>query len=482
MIEVVWASPLLAVVLVLASGRAGTVGAGAVGAILMALIAVTVAPTRLDLATAGLAVVKGVWFAWLIASVVLSGLFFRAAVGTDGAPRAEIGTADRVAARRRLVAACFLISPFAESATGFGIGMVVALAIILPLRIAPLPAFVLALLSQMLVPWGALAVGTMVGAHLSGLSPAELGWRSAVLTLPLLGAWLVLFWRWSARAGFPASPSERWDDVAWIGAAGLLLIVANRLVGAEVAALAALGPVIVLRFWRDARPTPSDWVAVAATTGHYVALVAILVLTRALPPVNQALGSALALRPFADMPAWMPLLHPALWLLAIGAATALIAGRAHRLAAALGETWRQGRKALVATVLFMVLAQLMDESAAARAVAHSLRDALGVGAAIVSVPLAAVAGFFTGTNAASNGLLMPSQVALAAAVGLNLAWLAAIQNTIGSALTMLSPIRLAMGAALLARPDLERAVYRVAWPLGAAPLALMMVAALILVA
>ena len=46
---------------------------------------------------------------------------------------------------------------------------------------------------------------------------------------------------------------------------------------------------------------------------------------------------------------------------------------------------------------------------------------------------------------------------------------------------MLSPIRLAMGAALLARPDLERAVYRDAWPLGAAPLALMMVAALILI-
>jgi lactate permease len=410
-------------------------------------------------------------------------LFGRPAIARDtAAGRAGDGAADRDAARRRLFAACFLISPFAESATGFGIGLVVALALILPLGVKPLPALVLALLSQMMVPWGALAVGTMVGAHLSGLDPGALGWRSAVLTLPLSGAWLVLFWRWAAIAGLPAGTAERVDDVAWVSAAGLLLIVTNLALGAEVAALAALGPVIVLRFWRDVRPTAARWRAAARAAGPYAALVAILVPTRAWPALHETLGKAVALRPFDDMPAWLPLLHPMVWLLAVAVASVVLGGRSHRLAVATFETWKRGRTALIATVLFMVLAQVMDESAVARALAATLRDLLGAGAAMLSPVLAAVAGFFTGTNAASNGLLMPSQVALAAAVGLDLGWLAAIQNTIGSALTMLSPIRLAMGVALLGRPDLERAVYRVGWPLGAAPLALMIVAALVLVA
>jgi len=64
---------------------------------------------------------------------------------------------------------------------------------------------------------------------------------------------------------------------------------------------------------------------------------------------------------------------------------------------------------------------------------------------------------------------------------LDLPWLAAIQNTAAASPTMLSPIRLALGCALAARPDLERPLYRHAWPLGAMPLVLLTAAALLAV-
>ncbi|WP_315838295.1 hypothetical protein [Bradyrhizobium prioriisuperbiae] len=63
---------------------------------------------------------------------------------------------------------------------------------------------------------------------------------------------------------------------------------------------------------------------------------------------------------------------------------------------------------------------------------------------------------------------------------MSLPWLAAIQNTTSAALTMLSPVRVAVGCALVGKPNLERAAYLQAWPLGAVPLAVLATAAALL--
>lgn len=480
MLHLVWSLPLLAVLGLLATGRASTVGAGWVGAGLMLVVAMTAAPTRLDATAAVLSLGAGGWFAAVVASVIVAGLFFRDIVAGLRPGGVAAGPIDPQRARRQIFSACFLVGPFAEAATGFGVGQIVVLALIVPLGVPALPAVLLALFSQMLVAWGALAVGTMAGAHLSGLTPVALGWRSGVLTLPLLSAYLPLLWHWAALGGHPSDWRMRLDDALWTAAAGLLLIGANLLVGAEVAAVAALGPLIVLRHWRDVRPSVADWRAAAHAAMPYAVLVVILTLTRAIPPLQAALAT-IAIQPFAGGPVWRPVLHPFLWLLAVGIGAALVAGQGARIAAGAADTWRRGRKAVLATLLFMVMAQLMADSGVAAALAYGLRDAFGPWAAIVTPVSAALGGFLTGSNAASNGLLMGSQVALAAATGLDMPWLAAIQNTTGSALTMLSPIRLTMGCALLGRPELERPAYRLAWPAGALPIAIMMLAAVILV-
>jgi lactate permease len=194
MMTVISLLPLAATVALLASGRATALQAGLVGLALMAVAAAMALPDGANVVAFLLySGAEGAWLSVQIIVVIAGGVFFflcaqRGDGRTDGADKA-----DPTAAYRRLFASCLLLGPFAESAMGFGVGVIVATAAALRLGARGVDAVVLALFSQALVPWGALAIGTMVGSALSGLPPELLGWWSAVLSVPLLAGDLVFF-------------------------------------------------------------------------------------------------------------------------------------------------------------------------------------------------------------------------------------------------------------------------------------------------
>src|SRR5919107_724236 len=76
-------------------------------------------------------------------------------------------------------------APFFESVTGFGVAVVISAPILLATGFSPLRAAVLSSWGQCAVPWGALGIGTVIGADLSGTSFGELSNLSALLSLPL---------------------------------------------------------------------------------------------------------------------------------------------------------------------------------------------------------------------------------------------------------------------------------------------------------
>jgi len=80
----VWSLPLLAVALCMASGRVNSMTAGLCGGLLAAAVALWAAPVAVAPLGLLLAVGKGLWLAWLVIAVILSGLFFREVVVEDG--------------------------------------------------------------------------------------------------------------------------------------------------------------------------------------------------------------------------------------------------------------------------------------------------------------------------------------------------------------------------------------------------------------
>jgi len=476
LIELLWSLPIVTVAAIIASGRVGPVGSGLGGTICALAIGLTCAPLRLDFVGALLAAAKGIWLGSLVGAVILGGLFFRAIVSTGTVAPATTCAKRR---RRQLFTACFLIGPFAESATGYGVGQVAIASMIRSTGAKAMHAMLLGLFSQTLVPWGAMAIGTTVGAELSGVPARTLGVHCAVLTAPLLFGWLIMYWRIATAAGTPGTITDLIGEFAWVVTIAALLVAANLLVGPEVAAMLALGPLIMLRLWNDEHADPRQWQPALRVGIPYAVLVVGLALTRSIPAIGNPLRDALSFQPFNDSPSFAPLIHPSCWLVVVAILSASVFGQVRDVGHAARQAWLVGRKSVMTIGLYLIMAQIMRGSGVASELAKGMRT-LGPFAILTTPLLGATFGFLTGSANGSNGLLMVSQSALAMDNHFSVAWVAALQTTAAAALTMLSPVRLAMGCALAGSPGLERSAYARAWPLGAVAVAILSIVAAVL--
>ena len=462
-------TPLLLVLGLLASGGAGALVAGLAG-----LAATLAAAFVIVLQSHGSAVLAplflhetaaGAWLAWQVIAIIASGMFFHRCLLVRGSGAEDTAPA---ADPRRLWSVCFLLAPFAESVTGFGVGYIIALAALRRIGIGGLSALLLGLYSQSLVPWGALASGTTVGATLAGMLPSRLGLGSAVLQVPIHAFYLVLYWKFAREAGIAVPARQKLDDALWTALLLVLLGLLNFYSDVEIAGAASTALLLAVRFWRDERPDRAHLAAALKTQAPYVALTLALCATRLVPPLRAFLRSFWAIRPFENQAAFAPFYVPGVWLISIGLVVVWHA-RAPLLQVA-RDTARSAWRSCTVTLLFVVMAQLYVGSGMAETLAEALHSVAGRGAAL-GVPLfAAVGGFLTGGGSAANAMLMPMVIALARTTDLDPAWIAAVQNSLCTNLTMLSPIRISMGAALLSMAGADAALYRRAWPLALPPL------------
>lgn len=460
-------APLLLVLALLASGRASALAAGLAGLAATLLVALPRSADPLTLLQRELP--AGLWLAWIVIAIVVSGVLFHRAIQARGVTPASASAPAVVPVdARALWPVCFLLAPFAESVTGFGVGYIIALAALQRLGVAGLPALLLGLYSQSLVPWGALAVGTTVGAAFAGLPVAELGLRSAALQAPIHALYLLFYWRLAAAGGIAVSARQKLDDGLWTVALLAGVAAANRWGDAEIGAAAPTALLLALRFWRDRRPDLALVRATLASHAPYVLLTLVLCALRLVPPLRDLVKPLGALKPFADLPAFAPFHAPGFWLLTIGLATAVTARQP--LARLLRETAAGAWRAVAVTLAFVLMAQLYVGAGLAQSLADAAVAAVGRAAALGVPAFAAMGGFLTGSGASSNAMLIPMEMAIARASGLDAGWIAAVQNAVTANLTMLSPIRVSMGAAILALAGAERAIYRRAWPLALPPL------------
>jgi lactate permease len=119
--------------------------------------------------------------------VLFGGLLLYNLLSAGGAVAAVSRYLGRLEPDRVALAAGVVIgvAPFFESVTGFGVAVVISAPILLAAGFTPLRAAVLASWGQCAVPWGALGVGTVIGANLAGMGFGTLSDVSALLSIPL---------------------------------------------------------------------------------------------------------------------------------------------------------------------------------------------------------------------------------------------------------------------------------------------------------
>ncbi|HLZ67369.1 MAG TPA: L-lactate permease [Aliidongia sp.] len=337
--------PLLLVILRVASRRMSILAAGCIGWVAaLAAAAVLRGGTSAFPAWAAIESLKGACLAWQAVAVILAGLFFYRVLRRHEAHLFQADGPPEAVSRGRIWAVCFLLGPFAESATGFGVGAVVAMAALMRMGLKGPGAAVLALYSQMLVPWGGLAVGTIIGAHLAGESDMALGLASAVLTVPLLAGYLALYWVFAGRLTGPVPLVQRVEDTLWTALLAGALWLANSHVATELGGVVAPGALLVLHFVLSRRPDRTVLRQAITSALPFAILAALLIATRSIPPVTQVLRGTLVLAPFADQPSFPVFYNPSFWLMLVGLGVMATTGRLGELPARLRETWIGGSR------------------------------------------------------------------------------------------------------------------------------------------
>lgn len=486
MMYLLWSLPALAVIGAIASGRLTTTAAAVLGLLAAVPIALYAAPASFGAGQLGLALERGLWIGWIITPYILGGLLFWNMAAQGRAPHAaadgaKAALAHPLARRRLLFFACFLVGPFAESATGFGVGMLGTVLLIRPLDLKPRETMVFALLSQTLIPWGAMGSGTLLASAYARVPASQLALYGMVPVALLTVLWMLLYWRTARRAGLRAEPAEHVREAVWMIVSLGALSAATALLGPETALLSAYGPLIVLRFLLDRRPDRPRMMAAARKALPYILMIAWLVATRLLPGLNGGLAGQAAFKPFPDLPSWMPLLHAGSWLIAGAVLMAAFCRQRGLLAAQARAAWTTGRHAVYSVFLFAMMAEVLAGAGISQAYADGLFASLQDWTLLITPLLAGVFGILANSGNAPNSLFMPAQLSLALNAGLSVPAAAALLHVSGTSMGIFSPVRMSIAAGLAHGRGEERGVYVQLLPYALAAFGLLLCLAVLVV-
>ena len=481
------ASPLIVAIVLLAGLQRSGRLTGLVTAATSIVVAISVTAFHLDPSSVALAAARGAASALVVLYVLLPGLVLFHLQRRSGSLNILASAIDRLTPDResQILLLVLGIAPFVESVSGFGVSIVVVIPLFRAMGIVPTRAAVLGALGQVAVPWGALAIGIVLGAQLTHMDAAIIGARTALVTAPipimhgllalgLVGGWPAVRRRWLSAtvAGLTLVACEWWFSlyvsVEMAGAlAGFFSICVLVLLGRAVgpARLASTtyrdDPGIALSgHSRDAIPAGEglhrqadsiSWRAETTTLARamlpYALLTVLLLATRTISPLGAWLNTLLVIDS-RTIDLRIPAIFSAgFWVLL----AALVAGPAYRLSWRSSlSCWRAGFRqfhpAATAIVGFLVAAQVMRESGMTESLAVAAAG-LGYGYIALAPVLAALGGWLTGSNAGSNAMFAVLHQATGQRLGLPLDWLMGAQNGAASLASLASPARLILAAA-----------------------------------
>ena len=421
-------------------------------AALAAAVAGAVAWPGLDPSGLPLAFVEGLGTSATVLYVLFGGLLLYNLLSAGGAIEDVSRFLGRLEPEKQALAVGVVVgvAPVFESVTGLGVAVVISAPILLAAGFSSLRAAVLSSWGQCAVPWGALGVGTVIGADLSGMSFGALSDWSALLSLPLFPVYAVAA---VALAGGWAGVRRRGIQAVFLGfLAGVGVLVASVYLIPElsgvIGGLAATAAFLCLR-WRRLFELEVPIRALLP----YAFLLVLLALANGLEFLSESLES---LGPV--------FVGPGLPLLISCAFAALLFGLGGRSAsAALGGTFRQWLPTAGAVITFVLAGQVVASSGAAALLASGAA-ALGWLYPAVAPVVGALGGWLTGSNAASNALFMPLQMEAARDLGTPESLTAATQNVSGSHASLLAPQRVILAATATGLLGREGDIARAALP------------------
>lgn len=357
---------------------------------------------------------------------------------------------ERVAGDARILAllvAWFFVL-FIEGAAGFGTPLALAAPFLVSAGFSRVAAVSMALVGHAVgVAFGAVGTPIIPQIAASSLGPQELAAANANYQV-LLGWSLPLVVMWLAARGMPGGPGKPFWGWAALAAVCFFLpyYLLARFVGPELPTLAgallgALLFIIVLRWIRKPQAAQEGEPASAAlllrAASPYLVLIGLVVLTRLVPPVQEALRAVSLSWTYAEFSGSMQVLyHPGTLLMLSFMCGAWLqkATLAEGLQAAANVS-RRLLPVLLALIAMLGLSRIMVHGGMIDALAMTAAEAAGQSWPLFAPLIGILGSFVTGSATASNILFGGFQVATAQQLGFSVLGMMATQGygaTIGN--------------------------------------------------
>lgn len=338
----------------------------------------------------------------------------------------------------------FGIVPFAESVTGFGIGVTVGVPILHHLGCTLRQSAILGLLGLIAVPWGALGPGTTVAAALAGLDVDELGlataWINAIPVI-IVAIAVVAIMRPSAASalGIIGSGALMWAGI--LASSSVIGMAPSGIIGSLIVIL-LVGALFMIRK-RATGLTRRLGVAVLPYGVLTVGLLLARALHAALPStVTQIIAS------------------PPFWLAAACLIAAItVAGRREVTVAAVRSWIPIG----VGTAAFMLMGWIMTTTGMSEAIG----SLLPAGLILLTPWLNSIGAVLTGSNTGANSMFTGTLTAAAASSQVSALPVVAAGNAAGSLAALAAPPRVAM-AVQIADSSVAASAKDISWVQGRA--------------
>ena len=331
------------------------------------------------------------------------------------------------------------ITPFAESVTGFGVGVTIGIPLLAHFGLPARKVALIGLLGLCAVPWGSMGPGTLVASTMADLPFKDLGQASALVSMiPFAITGMV-------AAGLCSAPGRLSLALLQGLLSGLLLTAAVALMNAVAgtAPAGALGALVVVGFHLLRMRTPQQALPLHPL-GRWALAAYVLLLGGVL--VAGVLVRALGLPGL-----WHGLASPGLWLLL--AAGFFARGLPER--ESLQRVWRSWAQVAPVTALFITLGVLMAVSGMAAELAHELAQS-GPLYLLAAPFVGALGGFVTGSNTGANAMFAATQAEIARALNAPLLPFMAVHNVSASLLLMASPGKVEMAVQLVPEGAAQR--------------------------
>ena len=338
----------------------------------------------------------------------------------------------------------FGLVPFAESVTGFGIGVTIGVPVLRLLGCSLRQSAILGLLGLIAVPWGALGPGTTVAAALAGLDVDELGvataWINAIPVI-IVAVSVILIMRPGLVSclGIAAAAALMW---AGILTASIAIGMAPAGIIGSLLVITVMGGIFILR---------------RRSTG-FTRRLGIAVL----PYATLTLGLLLARALYSALPSLLTqiLASPPVWLAAACLIAALTVTSRRIVTRSAVRSWAPIG---AGTAAFMLMGWIMTTTGMSAAIG----SLVPAGLILLTPWLTATGAVVTGSNTGANSMFTGTIDAAATASHVSSLPVVAAGNAAGSLAALAAPPRVAMSVQM-ADPSGPASANDIGWVQGRA--------------